>query len=105
MSAIGAFLLGLPLTFGGYRVLVRLASAVLFAAVAGHYDLDPLGLSFLLGYLLGDALYYLLLSAAGAALGFLVAGLPGAVAGAVLAPLLERPLAIAALAGLLSFLT
>ena len=115
MSAIAAFLLGLLFTCAGTRVLrlaARLASAVLCAGVAGHYDLDPLGLSFPLGFLLGDALYHLVFigggAAVGALLGFGAGGAAGAVAGAVagaaLALLFERPLAIVALAWLAAWL-
>ena len=90
MPAIGAFLLGLLLTFGGYRVLrlaARLVSAALFAAAAGYFDLGATAfwLSALLGWLLGDALYYLVVFLGGAAggvlLGFAAAGEVGLAAG------------------------
>jgi hypothetical protein len=105
--------LGLLFTFGGYRILrvaARLASAVLFAGVAGYVHLEalPFLLAGLLGYLLGNALYGLSIFLAGAAvgglLGFAAGGPAGAVAGDVAGGLMtllfERPLAILAAASL-----
>jgi hypothetical protein len=99
VPAIGAILLGLLFTFGGYRVprlAVRLASAFLCASAAEALGLHPVsvGLSLPLGWLLGNAVYWILVFVGGAAVGFWAAGAVGLVAGAAAAVLFERPLAI-----------
>ena len=114
---IVASLLSLLFTFGGYRILrvaARLASALLFAGVAGYLKLDalPFLLAALLGYALGSAIYWLSIFLAGAAggtfLGFAAGGplaaIAGGVAGGLTTLLFERPLAILATASLCAWL-
>jgi hypothetical protein len=125
-----AAILGLLYTFAGYRwirLTTRLASAMLFAGIAGSLAQDrvqplfQLGLMLaagVLGFLLGNVVYYLVVFLYGAAAGALLAAAPaggtahadawillaGAAAGGLLALLFERPLLIVASSVLGSFL-
>lgn len=114
--------LGLVLVVAGYRlmrVFARLAGAFLFAAAgllaAAHFQVGPwpsLGIALgaaLLGYLSGNALYYLNMSVNGAAAGHVIAAtasiaiagrahpwasIAGIVLGGLLAVCFERPIGL-----------
>jgi hypothetical protein len=115
-------LLGLALVAAGYRLMrlfARLAGAVLFGAAgllaAAHFQLGPwpsLGIaagSGVLGFLAGNALYYVNVSLNGAAAGYVlasaigtaaagqahpVASIAGMLLGGLLAVCFERPIGI-----------
>lgn len=120
-QAVFCGLLGVLYVFAGYRTMrftARVKSALLFAVLgafaASHvqHAAAVAGIvvgAGVLGYLLGDALYYVMVGLCGAIAGvvasFVIAllmhgtpgwagGIGGAVAGAVLAILFERPIGI-----------